>query len=486
MTAAVISQTALQQTQSRLLARVEQAFLHPAHTVAASASIVQVAQVFREQRCTSVLVEGMGGQTGLAGLGIFTATSLHHAILDGRPLDALPVGDLARHPVITVAAGSSMGDAMVLLLRRRIHHLLVVDEQQHQVLGLLRALDVFGFLSNQSHLVAVHLDQASDLEGLAQAAGRMTELVAALHQGGMRMDWMCRLVQQLNARLFERAWQMIAPPDLVANSCLFVMGSEGRGEQLLKTDQDNGLLLRDGYTPPENLAQICQEFSDALARFGYPPCPGNIMLNNPAWRGTVQHFGQQVRQWLLMPQSDSLMHLAIFLDAHAVAGDGQLLAEVQQSLLALRVSSDVQIARFAAVAPAFIPHTSWWQRLLGRGMGAGLSVKKAGIFPIVHGVRSLALAQGISATNTAERLAALQAAQVLDAPMAQALQEGLHYLLELRLQAGLDELAQGKPVSGAVQVEALSRLERHRLQAALELVQRFMQLLRQRLRLDMV
>src|SRR5256885_5698221 len=97
---------------------------------------------------------------------------------------------------------------------------------------------------------------------------------------------MARLVQQLNARLFERAWQMLAPPDLVAQSCLFVMGSEGRGEQLLKTDQDNGLLLRDGYAPPQDLDAICARFSAQLQRFGYPECPGGIMLSNPQWRGT--------------------------------------------------------------------------------------------------------------------------------------------------------------------------------------------------------
>jgi CBS domain-containing protein len=81
---------------------------------------------------------------------------------------------------------------------------------------------------------------------------------------------------------------MVAPAELVDNSCLFVMGSEGRGEQLLKTDQDNGLVLRDGYAPPPDLAAICQRFSEVLASFGYPECPGGIMVSNPDWRGGQQ------------------------------------------------------------------------------------------------------------------------------------------------------------------------------------------------------
>ena len=107
------------------------------------------------------------------------------------------------------------------------------------------------------------------------------------------------------AAQIERGWQLIAPPDLVANSCLFVMGSEGRGEQLLKTDQDNGLVLRDGYVCPVDLAEVCQRFSSALADFGYPTCPGNIMVSNPHWRQSVSDFSQMVRLWSVIANPDS-------------------------------------------------------------------------------------------------------------------------------------------------------------------------------------
>ena len=88
-------------------------------------------------------------------------------------------------------------------------------------------------------------------------------------------------MQELNAKLFERAWQLIAPAALVANSCLFVMGSEGRGEQLLKTDQDNGLVLRDGFAPTAELAADLRALLRGARRFGYPECPGRIMVQQP-------------------------------------------------------------------------------------------------------------------------------------------------------------------------------------------------------------
>ena len=469
------------QRQSLTLARVDEAYLRPAHTVGADCDIVTVVKLFQAQRTTSVLVTGLAG-----GLGIFTNTTLQRAILDGRPLTELAVGELASSPVVTVRASDTLGDAMALLLRVRVHRLVVLGEGA-QVLGILEALDLFSFLANHSHLITVQIEQAPDLETLAQAAGQITRLIGALYRSGTRIGLMAKLVQQLNARLFERAWAMVAPAELVAHSCLLVMGSEGRGEQLLKTDQDNGLLLRDGYSPPPDLQAICQRYSDVLARFGYPECPGHIMLNNPAWRGTASEFTQRARQWLLLPEADSLMNLAIFLDAHAVAGDGTLLDQVRRGLMAVATDNDALVARFASAVEQFGGAAGWWTRLLGLGHEARqINLKKAGIFPIVHGVRSLALVRHVAATGTAERVAALVADGTLDAELGQELMQSLHFLMGLRLQAGLAEIDTHRTVTGNVDPQLLSSLERDLLKDALAVVKRFKALLHQRLRLDLL
>lgn len=468
--------------QSLTLARVEEAYLRPAHTVDAALDVVSVVELFQAQHTTSVLVSGMAG-----GLGIFTSTTLQRAILDGRALHTLAVGELASCPVVSVRVSDSLGDAMALLMRERVHRLVVLEDAAAggAVRGVLEALDLFSFLANHSHLITVQIERAPDLDALARAAAQITQLIAALQHGGTRIALMAQLVQQLNARLFERAWGMVAPADLVAHSCLFVMGSEGRGEQLLKTDQDNGLLLADGYDPPADLQALCQRFSDVLERFGYPECPGGIMLSNPAWRGSVADFTQRVRQWLLLPEADSLMNLAIFLDARAVAGDGALLAQVRRGLMDLATDSDALVARFAVAVEQFGGAASWWNRLLARGDDTRhISLKKAGIFPIVHGVRSLALAKRVTATGTAERIAALVADGTLDAALGEELVQSLHFLMGLRLQAGLAELDQGQPVTGNVDPQRLGSLERSLLKDALAVVKRFKSFLRLRLRLD--
>ena len=279
---------------------------------------------------------------------------------------------------------------------------------------------------------------------------------------------------------------MIAPPELVENSCLFVMGSEGRGEQLLKTDQDNALVLRDGYVPPADLQRIVTRFSDALAAFGYPPCPGGIMLSRPEWCMTASDFARRIREWLILPSPEGLMHLAIFFDAHAVCGDVALLKQLRRALLELTVDNDAVLGRFAAAVEAFSAAPGWRDRLLGFGdSDPVLDVKKEGIFPIVHGVRSLALAHRIlDETGTVPRLEALVRAGALDAHMAAELGDSLHFLMMLRLKAGLAEIDAHQPVSSDVHLARLSSLERDLLKDALSTVKRFKALLRQRWRTE--
>jgi len=469
--------------QSLTLSRVDEAFLRPPHTVDASTDVLSVVKLFQAQRTSNVLVRDTDSTPPR--LGIFTATALQRAILDGRPLDQLAVGELANFSLIRVRPSDPLGDAMALMLKRRVHRVVVAEGGN--VLGILEALDLFSFLSNQSHLITVQIEEAKDLTGLSQAAARITRMMASLFRSGSRVNLIATLVQQLNARLFERAWHLMTPADLVANSCLFVMGSEGRGEQLLKTDQDNGLILRDGYRPPDNLDTLCQQFSAALKDFGYPECPGHIMVSNPQWRKSAGEFGQMTRQWLMLPGGDSLMKLAIFMDAHAVCGDARLLEDVQRGLLRIATDNDAVLGRFAAAIDSFGSSDGWWNRLLGRSESQPpLNLKKEGIFPIVHGVRSLALAHYITPVGTAARITALTSAGKLDAGMGTDLIDSLHFFMGLKLKAGLAELDTGKNVTGTVDVARLSTLDRDLLKDALGVVKRFKAWLRHRFHLEAV
>ena len=470
--------------QSLTMARVDQAYLRPVYFVDADDDIATVARAFHEQRTTNVLVRDTACTPPR--LGIFTVTSLPKAIMSGVPLDQLPVRELANFKLVTIRPSTPLFDALALMIRHRIHRLVVAEGEQ--ILGFLQQLDLLSYLSNHSYLITLQILEATDIATLRTAAEQITRLIGVLEHSGTRVGMIARLVQELNATLFERAWQLIAPADLIANSCLFVMGSEGRGEQLLKTDQDNGLILRNGYQCTHDLAELCDRFSSALAEFGYPPCPGRIMVSNPDWRHSEDDFARTVRDWLFTPTADHLMSLAIFLDAHSVAGDAALLAGVREQIWRFASDNAGTLGRFAGAIDAFSTDSGWWNRILHRGDGGKeqLDLKKAGIFPLVHGVRSLAFEYRIPATGTVERIEALLAGGHLPADLGPVLVESLHFFMGLKLRAGLQALEQGRVAGSGIALDKLGSLDRDLLKDTLAVVKRFKVYLRQHFHLDVI
>jgi len=112
---------------------------------------------------------------------------------------------------------------------------------------------------------------------------------------------------------------MVAPVELRTYSSLMVMGSEGRREQTVRTDQDNGIILSRPIDP-DTLERFRREFSEDLDRFGFPPCPGGVMVRNVAWSRPLDEYLEDFRRWIAMPTETSHMNVAIIYDARSVAG----------------------------------------------------------------------------------------------------------------------------------------------------------------------
>ena len=462
------------------LAQVSQAFLREAHIVDANTNLFEVVRIFNEKRTNNVLV-----QDGPSKLGIFTITNLQRAILSKLPLESTAVGPLSNYKLITVQASDHLYEALAVMIRHSVHRVIVMNGEH--AIGTLEQVDLLSFIANSSSLVVQKILQAKTLDDLKVPAEQITNLISLLHRNGTRVSMIARLVQELNAKLFERAWSLIASPELLANSCLFVMGSEGRGEQILKTDQDNGLIVANNFEISSEVVETCNRFSAALIEFGYPECPGKIMVNNPEWRMSEEDFTNTTRQWLMEPTPDSLMNLAIFLDSHPISGNATLLHNVKQSLFKLATDNQFLMARFASAIESFSSETGWWNRILTLGNDSSenrINLKKAGIFAITHGIRSLALENHIQVNSTAERVQQLIQLNKLPKDLGNEVIESLYLLMELRLKSGLIELETNKPVSGDMDINRLSTLERDLLKDSLSVVKRFKQYLRQHFHLE--
>ncbi len=337
--------------------------------------------------------------------------------------------------------------------------------------------------------VALQIEQASTVVQVRAAALQIEAVVAVLHGRGSPVGRVAQQVCELNARVFARLWSLLAPAELVSQSCLVVMGSEGRAEQVFKTDQDNALLLCDGGDPAA-LEPLAQRFIAELIACGYPRCPGNIMLSNPLWRQPVAGFRQSLREWMFGADPQGPMRLAIFLDAVGVAGDATLLHQARQFVQDHVVDNDAFFARFARAADQFDEPGGWWQRLAGvRGLSrshdeAPFDLKKLGTFPIVHGVRALALQHHIAAVPTTERLRGLVDAGHLPAATGAPLAEALHRLMTLKLEHNLAQRARGEPLDNLLRLAALGAAQREQLDAGQAAIRRFRQFLREHFRLD--
>lgn len=448
-------------------AKVKDAYRPYDELYSGNTSLLEAGKAMQSHKSKSLLIHHDGR------IGLVTESLFRDVITqsDGIVNVHEAVHHLARFELISVDIDDFMFTALLKMMNHRVQR--VVVTKNGDPLGILEQVDILAFLSNHSHLIAEKLEVATTLDELTAVASQMTSTISALFANGMQAKQLAQLMQVLNARLFEKAWQLIAPADIVANSCLIVMGSEGRGEQVLKTDQDNALIVKDGIDIA-TVMPYAERFSEVLTSFGYPPCQGKVMVNNPTWCQNLSDFRQMVGSWCRSASGENMMNLAIFVDAKAVAGDTSLLQEVQ-SYLMNNLSDDVgMLMGFARAINQFNEDgQGFFAQFLGQKKHK-MDIKKMGTFPVVHGVRALSLQAKISETNTFERIAKLASMGIIEKQLSQDVSEALAYLMHTRLKNGLTAIKQGQEVlPNQVATERLSTLERDLLKDALQVVKRF-------------
>ncbi|MGY4877259.1 DUF294 nucleotidyltransferase-like domain-containing protein [Vreelandella aquamarina] len=456
-----------------MLAQAQECMREPV-IMSADTDITAAVKQLNDRHADSVLVMYDGKP------GMVTKTDLLNAlVINGLPQNS-PVVDIAHFSLVTVAPAQYLFEALVLMTRHKVSRVVVVERDV--VKGVVELTDVLSYFSSRSYVVSLQVEQANDLETLAAASQRTPELVNALMAQGVKLRFAMDLLAALNGRIINKAWQFTVDEHFHDSSCLMVMGSEGRGEQILKTDQDNGLILDDGLDWP-HVSDDMQRLTETLIKLGYPPCPGNIMVSNPEWVGTVSQWQRRIAQWVDARDGDSLMKLAIMLDAHAVAGNPVLLEQVRETLFDLGTRDELLLSYFARTALRFSTPLTLFGSL--KKPQHGIDIKKGGIFPIVHGVRTMALERRIQATSTLERLDALVEDGRLKRRFADDLGEALALFTELRLKQQLDEgAAKDSKRSDRVVVQELSSLERDLLREALHIVKDFKQRLSHRYHLE--
>ena len=454
-------------------ARVSDLPHRPAIFLEATDSVAAAGAQMKASNCYAIFVRD--GER----VGIVTRTDLlNAAILHGCSTDS-PVGPLIHSPVVCVAPDDLLTTALLRMTKHNKRRVAVAENGEFT--GVVEDIDLLSFLAGNSQLVAGRIDRASSVADLARAAQGIEPQIRTLRGQGVKIDVVCEIVSDLNRRLHGKLFSLVAPPSIRKPGCLIVMGSEGRGEQTFRTDQDNGLILA-SPAPERELEAFRRDIFDALAECGFPPCPGEVMVRNPAWSKSREAYREDFRRQLALGDEAVVVSIAIFYDADAAVGEAELLRAAKQDLIDLMHDEPVHLARFARAIDAFPTPIGFFNNLVtSKAEGDALDLKKGGIFPLVHGVRALALEKGLHETGTTARIARLAEMGVLDPQFARELKEAFNYLMTLRLDAQIAE----RTSTSLVRPGKLSTMERDLLRDAFHLVKRLREMVRRRFNLAM-
>jgi CBS domain-containing protein len=454
-------------------ARVADLSLRSAALIDATDTIQRAGAKMRELNAYALFVRD-GERTG-----VLTRSDLvNSAIVNRQPIDS-PVGPLVNHAVVCVAPDDFVSTALLRMTKHNKRRVLVVEGGEF--VGVLEDIDLLSFLAGNSQLVAQQIDRASSVAGLALAAQKIEPQIRMLRRQGVKIEAMCEIVSDLNQRLHAKLFSLVAPESIRDRGCLIVMGSEGRGEQTFRTDQDNGLILSESV-PERELEAFRADIFHGLEACGFPPCPGNVMVRNPVWSKTLADYRDDFRRWLALTDEAGVMNIAIFFDAKAAAGDPELLSAAKQDLIEAMRGERVHLARFARAIDAFPTPVGLFNNLVtSKAEGDALDLKKGGIFPIVHGARALALEKGLIETNSAARIARLAELGTFEPQFARELTEALRYLMAMRLDAEIAEQAS----TNLVRPRELTTMERDALRDAFQLAKRLREMVRRHFNLAM-
>lgn len=420
-----------------------------------------------DRRVGSVMVVDESG----AALGILTRYDiLGRVTLPQRPLDT-PIAEVMTHPVYTLTVDDTAQQAALLMSRHGLRHVPITDGGR--VVSIVSERDLFALQRLSLKQISTTIRAAEDLATLQQRAGEIRRFARHLLAQGVQARQLTELISHLNDRLAARCYGLLAARHGLdpMQGCWLAFGSEGRGEQTIATDQDNGLIH-----PGDQAAWLAlgDAVNQALDACGYPLCQGGVMAGRPDCCLTADGWRERFERWIEHGAPQDLLNASIFFDLRPVAGN-RALAEPLQRFIATRAAATPRFLKQLAVnALEHRPPLAWH----GGIAGDSIDLKLQGTAIFVEAARLLGLAAGVTATGTRQRLEALAAPLKVPAAEVSAWVAGFEYLQLLRLgvQAGGARGAQ----ANRVELAALNEIDRRVLRETLRVARR----LQQRLELD--
>ena len=410
-------------------------------------------------------------------LGIITLHDvLRRVAIEAGDLQA-PIAAVMTGGLITVPADSTAHQASVVMVRRGVHHLVLI-EADGSYFNVVSQSDLYTLPGAQGSDLVTAILAARDLSTLVTLAGDIRALVGRLVAERVSADALCNRLSSLNDLLTLQVIELVAGQfDLpYVQWCWLVFGSEGRLEQTLATDQDNGLIfaaetdqqaaaLREAFLP------FAGAVNSALDGCGFPLCKGHIMASNPQWCLSVDEWRAAFSGWLESPQPEAILNSSIFFDLRGLYGQESLANELRAWLLGRAHCYPIFLRAMVENTMNWESPLNWWKGFrydLDKEFPHTIDLKKHGSRPFVDAARVYALARQIPDTNTIERLRVAGEQVGIAAYDMAALIDAFQHIQRLRLEQQVNDRADA--ISNRVDPDELHELDRLILKESLKQV----------------
>jgi len=417
-------------------------------------------------------------------LGILTRDDiLGRVTLTALSMDT-PMRRVMSAPVHMIDAAGTLQDAALLMSRHGVRHLPVC--QRGVLVNLVSERDLFALQRLSIKGLSTRIRAAPDVPELQRAAHDIRRLARNLLGQGVQARQLTELISQLNDVLTATLVQLLARVQGVdlQRACWLAFGSEGRGEQTIATDQDNGLVFASDDPAADRPAwlRFARSVNEALDACGYPLCKGNVMASNPACCLGVAEWQDQFAHWIEHGAPQDLLNASIYFDLRPIAGRQELAEPLRAMLLREPMRVPRFVKQMAGNALRNRAPLDWLGALETRDEDGGqwLDLKQRGAALFVDAARVYTLAHGLDASSTRARLQAVAAALQVPAGEGESWVAAFEFLQMLRLRVQLDESRASSARPNDVDVEALNPIDRRVLKESVRVVRS----LQQRLELD--
>ncbi len=418
--------------------------------------------------------------------GLITDRDLRSRVVATGIDAARPVADIATLAPLTLQTQQSVFDAMVLMAQQNVHHVPILDGTR--VVGMVTATDLNLHQSPSAVYLTSDIYKQDDLDGLVACAARVKDLQSSLAKAETNAYSTGHIITSITdaftIRLIQLAERELGPPPV--DYCWVAAGSQARMEQSARTDQDNCLVLSDDYRAElhgDYFKRFAQFVCDGLDACGYVHCPGEMMAMTDKWRQPWQRWDEYFTHWINMPEPMALMLTCVFFDVRAVHGETELLERLRRNMLQRTKGHKLFLAHMVSNALKQRPPLGLFGQIATSRGGEhprAVDLKHGGIVPIVDLARIYALAGGLHAVNTQDRLEASSQSQEISAAAARDLVDALEFISNLRITHQTRQISAGQPPDNYLKLEELSSFERGTLRDAFGVVQKLQNVLGQR------